>query len=160
MPKLCIVVLGTRRLQLAAAAAKSRYLCLTLCDGSPLGSSVPGMLQTRILEQVAISFSAVGCMQYFSGCLYLKGCPRYWHDLSMNFRRIKTAKSFTDIRLHSSPRSSLVVTFHLYVLRLSKHIHCRRSTQSFCRLIPVKVKYKAPEAKEKSTTMSASISQP
>ena len=42
-----------------AAAAKSLQLCLTLCDpidGSPPGSSVPGILQTRILEWVAISF--------------------------------------------------------------------------------------------------------
>ena len=45
---------------LAAAAAKSLQSCLTLCDpidGSPLGSSVPGILQARILEWVAISFS-------------------------------------------------------------------------------------------------------
>ena len=44
----------------AAAAAKSLQLCLTLCDpidGSPLGSPVPGILQARILEWVAISFS-------------------------------------------------------------------------------------------------------
>ena len=43
-----------------AAAAKSLQLCLTLCDptdGSPPGSSVPGILQARILEWVAISFS-------------------------------------------------------------------------------------------------------
>ena len=43
----------------AAAAAKSPQSCLTLCDpivGSPLGSSVPGILQARILEWVAISF--------------------------------------------------------------------------------------------------------
>ena len=42
------------------AAAKSLQLCLTLCDpidGSSLGSSVPGLLQARILEWVAISFS-------------------------------------------------------------------------------------------------------
>ena len=41
-------------------AAKSRQLCPTLCDcidGSPTGSSVPGILQARILEWVAISFS-------------------------------------------------------------------------------------------------------
>ena len=40
----------------AAAAAKSLQSCPTLCnptDGSPLGSSVPGILQTRILEWVA-----------------------------------------------------------------------------------------------------------
>ena len=44
----------------AAAAAKSLQSCLTLCnsiDSSPLGSSVPGILQARILEWVAISFS-------------------------------------------------------------------------------------------------------
>ena len=48
------------RINTLAAAAKSLQLCLTLCDpidGSPLGSSVPGILQARILEWVAISFS-------------------------------------------------------------------------------------------------------
>ena len=44
----------------ATAAAKSLQSCLTLCDpidGSPPGSPVPGILQTRTLEWVAISFS-------------------------------------------------------------------------------------------------------
>ena len=44
----------------AAAAAKSLQSCLTLCDpidSSPPGSPVPGILQARILEWVAISFS-------------------------------------------------------------------------------------------------------
>ena len=44
----------------AAAAAMSLQSCPTLCDpidSSPLGSSVPGILQARILEWVAISFS-------------------------------------------------------------------------------------------------------
>ena len=43
-----------------AAAAKSLQSCPTLCDPkdiSPLGSSVPGILQARILEWDAISFS-------------------------------------------------------------------------------------------------------
>ena len=43
-----------------AAAAKSLQSCLTLCDpvdGSPTGSPVPGILQARIVEWVAISFS-------------------------------------------------------------------------------------------------------
>ena len=42
------------------SAAKSLQLCLTLCDpidGSPPGSPVPGILQARTLEWVAISFS-------------------------------------------------------------------------------------------------------
>ena len=43
---------------LAAAAAKSLQSCPTLCDpGSPPGSPVPGILQARTLEWVAISFS-------------------------------------------------------------------------------------------------------
>ena len=53
---LCSVINGTA----AAAAAKSLQLCLTLCDpidGSPPGSPVPGILQARTLEWVAISFS-------------------------------------------------------------------------------------------------------
>ena len=44
----------------AAAAARSLQSCLTLCDpidGSPPGSSIPGILQARALEWVAISFS-------------------------------------------------------------------------------------------------------
>ena len=43
-----------------AAAAKSLQLCPTLCDpidGSPPGSAVPGCLQARTLEWVAISFA-------------------------------------------------------------------------------------------------------
>ena len=45
---------------IAAAAAKSLQSCPTLCDpidGSPPDSPVPGILQARVLEWVAISFS-------------------------------------------------------------------------------------------------------
>ena len=44
-----------------AAAAKSLQLCPTLCDpidDSPPGSAIPGILQARVLEWVAISFSS------------------------------------------------------------------------------------------------------
>ena len=44
----------------AAAAAKSFQSCPTLCDpidGSPPGSSIPGILQARTLEWATISFS-------------------------------------------------------------------------------------------------------
>jgi len=50
----------TITLYAAAAAAKSLQSCPTLCDpvdGSPQGSPVPGILQARILEWVAISSS-------------------------------------------------------------------------------------------------------
>ena len=45
----------------AAAAAKLLQFCPTLCDpidGSPPGSPVPGILQARTLEWLAISFSS------------------------------------------------------------------------------------------------------
>ena len=48
----------------AAAAAKSLQSCPTLCnpiDGSPQGSPLPGILQARILEWVAISFLKCWC---------------------------------------------------------------------------------------------------
>ena len=59
----------------AAAAAKSLQSCLTLCDpidGSPPGSSILGILQERILEWVAVSFSNA-CMhaQPLQSCLTL-----------------------------------------------------------------------------------------
>ena len=53
---------GHREKAAAAAAAKSLQSCPTLCDptdGIPPGSSVPGILQARTLEWVAISFSKV-----------------------------------------------------------------------------------------------------
>ena len=53
----CAYALGSAA---AAAATKSLQSCPTLCnprDGSPPGSPVPGILQARTLEWVAISFS-------------------------------------------------------------------------------------------------------
>jgi len=51
---------GVARGHQRAAAAKSLQSCPTVCDpidGSPPGSPVPGILQARTLEWVAISFS-------------------------------------------------------------------------------------------------------
>ena len=67
----------------SAAAAKSHQSCPTLCDptdGSPPGSSVPGILQARMLEWVAISFSPWLCrsLKFFGICWYFlpwKGKP-------------------------------------------------------------------------------------
>ena len=57
--KRCLL-LGRKAMTNLAAAAKSLQLCPTLCDpidSSPPGSPVPGILQARTLEWVAISFS-------------------------------------------------------------------------------------------------------
>ena len=56
-------IIGCQSQKVAAAAAKSLQSCPTLCnpiDGSPSGSPVPGILQARTLEWVAISFSNAG----------------------------------------------------------------------------------------------------
>ena len=55
MQSLCLAAAAA-----AAAVAKSLQSCPILCDpidGSPPGSPVPGILQARTLEWVAISFS-------------------------------------------------------------------------------------------------------
>ena len=63
----------------AAAAAKSLQSCPTLCDpihGSPPGSTVPGILQARTLEWVAISF--------FNACMHAKSlqlCPTLYDPI-------------------------------------------------------------------------------
>ena len=61
-----------------AAAAKSLQLCLTLCDpidGSPPGSLVPGILQARTLEWVAISFSNASKWKVKSESEVAQSCP-------------------------------------------------------------------------------------
>ena len=60
----------------AAAAAKLRQSCPTLCnpiDGSPTGSPIPGILQARTLEWVAISFSNA-----WKGKVKVKSLSRVW----------------------------------------------------------------------------------
>ena len=62
----------------AAAAAKSLLSCPTLCDpidGSPLDSSVPGILQVRILEWVAISSSNAWKWKVKVKVKSLSSCP-------------------------------------------------------------------------------------
>ena len=52
----------TLQITLGSSAAESRQSCPTLCDpidGSPPGSAVPGILQARTPEWVAISFSSL-----------------------------------------------------------------------------------------------------
>ena len=80
----------------AAAAAKSLQSCPPLCDpigGSPPGSPVPGILQARTLEWVAISFSNAwkwkGKVKLLS-CVLLLATPwtaAYQAPPSMGFSR-------------------------------------------------------------------------
>ena len=83
----------------AAAAAKSLQSCWTLCnaiDGSPPGSSVPGILGARILEWVGISFSMHACMlaKSLQSCQLKKSSPNnrfyiLFISLSLKHQKIK-----------------------------------------------------------------------
>ena len=89
-----------------AAAAKLLQSCPTLCDpidGSPLGSSVPGILQARILEWVAISFSNA-CMH----AKLLKLCPTLCNPMdssppSSSVHRILKARKLEWVAISFSP---------------------------------------------------------
>ena len=77
-----------------AAAAKSRQSCPTLCDpidSSPPGSTVPGILQARTLEWVAISFSNAGKwkvkVKLLSHVRLTPWTEAYQAPLSMGFAR-------------------------------------------------------------------------
>ena len=62
----------------AAAAAKSLQSCLTLgdpIDGSPPGSVIPGILQARTLEWVAISLFYAYCVLSCINCVQLFAAP-------------------------------------------------------------------------------------
>ena len=60
LPNSDLIEVGKTTKPFKYAAAKSLQSCPTLCDprdGSPTGSPIPGILQARTLEWVAISFS-------------------------------------------------------------------------------------------------------
>ena len=104
----------------AAAAAKLLQSCPTLCnpiDSSPPGSSVSGILQARILEWVAISFSNA-CMHAKS----LQSCPfnsevwafNHWSQLKLHKQRNKLHEG-RDIH---SRMSSFIQQMYLRMLAL------------------------------------------
>ena len=66
----------------AASAAKSLQSCLTLCDPmdcNPTGSPIPGILQARTLEWVAISFSNAWKML---------NIINYWRNVNQNYNEV------------------------------------------------------------------------
>ena len=112
----------------AAAAAKSLQLCPTLCDpidGSPPGSPVPGILQARTLECVAISFSNA-----WKWKVKVKSLSRVWPSatpwtaarqapLSMGFSR---QEYWSGVPLPSPPftaKNSLKVVYTTYIYFLT-----------------------------------------
>ena len=106
----------------AAAAAKSLQSCPTLCDpidGSPPGSPIPGILQARTLESVAISFSNA-----------LKWKVKVKSQLY---------PTLSDPMDHSLPGSSVHGIFQARVLEWSGFISCLLaiSLGKLCIIIPI-----------------------
>ena len=96
MTSVCFHLFETSRIGKHHAAAKSLQSCPTLCDprdGSPPGSSVPGILQARTLEWVAISFSSAWKWKVkvkSLSCVRLLATPwtaAYQAPLAMQFSR-------------------------------------------------------------------------
>ena len=112
----------------AAAAAKSLQSCPTLCDprdGSPPGSPVPGILQARTLEWVAISFSnawkwkvkakSLSRIQLFS----TPWTAAYQAPLSMGFSR---QEYWSGVPL-PSPLRTLVIEFRAQTNPIWMHLN-------------------------------------
>ena len=71
----------------SAAAAKSLQSCLTLCnpmDGSPPSSPIPGILQARTLEWLAISFSNAWKWKVKSESEVAQSCPTLSDPMDCN----------------------------------------------------------------------------
>ena len=101
--------------QSSAATAKSLQWCPTLCDptdGSPPGSPVPGILQARTLEWVAISFSNAWKWKVkvkSLSCIWLSVTPwtaAYQAPPSMGFSR---QEYWSGVPLPSPKQSAVVI---------------------------------------------------
>ena len=102
---------------IAAAAAKSLQSCLTLCDpinGSPPGSTVPGILQARTLEWVVISFSNAWKWKVKVKLLSrvwlftTPGTAAYQALLSMEFSRQEYSLIVRDMQIKTKMRYHLI----------------------------------------------------
>ena len=115
----------------AAAAAKSLQSCLTLCDpldSSPPGPAIPGILQARTLEWVAISFSNAwkwkGKVKSLSRVrlLVTPWTAAYWAPPSMGFSRQEYQSGVPLHSPHSAwmhPKTKIAMTpqkYRVYLL--------------------------------------------
>ena len=112
---------------LFAAAAKLLQSCPTLCDpidGSPPGSPVPGILQARTLECVAISFSIAWKwkvkVKYLSRVLLLETpwTAAYQAPLSMVFSR---QENWSGLPLPSPALSLTSIAINLRLVKFKKY---------------------------------------
>ena len=115
-----------------AAAAKSLQSCPTLCDpidGSPQGSPVPGILQARTLEWVAISFSnawkwkvkvkSLSCVRL----LATSWTAAYQAPLSMGFSRLEYWSGLPYTSLSKAVCIPLIKVRYEFLLSCQSNFH-------------------------------------
>ena len=112
----------------AAAAAQSLQSCPTLCDptdGSPPGSPVPGILQARTLEWVAISFSNAWLANTNSYCSYCS-----YHFVKLMTHKLENNHDFlmSQIWTAGCQHLSFQLTEQLYRDILKCYWNCQRLT--------------------------------
>ena len=113
----------------AATAAKSLQLCPTLCDpidGSPPGSSIPRILQPRILEWVATSFSNA-----WKWKVKMKSLSRVWLLATPWTAAYQTPPSMGFSRQEywsglPLPSSNLLINRYYYHLHTDEHFLSKR----------------------------------
>ena len=109
---------------LYAAAAKSLQSCLTLCDpidGSPPGCLVPGILQARTLEWVAISFSNV-----WKWKVKVKSPSRVWLfaiPWTAAYHPWDFPDKSTGVGCHCLPQNYCIAKINFICLFLSLYVH-------------------------------------
>ena len=115
-PNICLnTFITVKSTEVPAAAAKSLQSCPSLCDpidGSPPGSPIPGILQARTLEWVAISFSNAWKwkvkVKSLGHVLVIPWATAYQAPPSMGFSR---QESWSGVPLPSPNRSPYVLFF-------------------------------------------------
>ena len=106
----------------ASAAAKWLQSCPTLCDpidGSPLGFPIPGILQARTLEWVAISFSSLLLLpgQWIPSSLHLHSCHAHHLCLLFFLSLFNIPFKYSVLKYHSivQKKGILLKEFVLYL---------------------------------------------
>ena len=118
----------------AAAAAKSLQSCLTLCDpidSSPPGSPVPGILQARTLEWVAISSSNAWKWKVKVKSLSRVRLSAYQAPPSMGFFRQEYCLSIAISKI------GRITLLHRVIVKSNKITHVKFSTLNYTNMVLV-----------------------
>ena len=133
-----------------AAAAKSLQSCLTLCnpiDSSPPDSPIPGILQARTLEWVAISFSNAGKWKgkvKMFRCVWLLATPRTAAFQAPPSRGLSRQEYWSGVPLPSPSYVALVVK-KVWSVSHSVMCYCFATQWTVAHQAPLSMKFSRQE---------------